>query len=216
MSQSERGSHWPWSWSVSPAWPLCGPAWALLSLPSLQPPVDRSTDESLNQADKGPERRGALIPNIRSENLNENSSSVCTLTRRNACNCLGCSTSPTDKWRSGFRTVAWRRRNWTEIDYNIIRLTLCFRGQSSTAPCCGALWRLHTHTDWFSGCDSPAVHCVPQWPRQQQQQRQCSVVNFKFEDNSSLWSEKNPKTEHELRQSVDYDFALQTLCFGGM
>lgn len=22
---SRRGSRWPWSWSVSPAWPLCGP-----------------------------------------------------------------------------------------------------------------------------------------------------------------------------------------------
>lgn len=84
------------------------------------------------QMDRGPARKGARTPNIRSENLNENSFSVCTLTRRSACNCLGCSTSPTDKWKSGFRTVAWRRRSSTEIDYNITRLTLCFRGENST------------------------------------------------------------------------------------
>lgn len=135
-----------------------------------------------------PARKGALIPNIRSENLKENSFSVCTLTRRNACNCLGCWTSPTDKWRFGFRIVAWRRRNWTEIDYSIIRPILCFRDPNSTvtAPlvlCCWthSVYRL-TLRLWLS-----SVHCVPQWPRQQQQH--CSMVNFKFEDTSFLWSE---------------------------
>lgn len=95
------------------------------------------------QTDRGPARKGAHIPNIRSENLKENSFSVCTLTRRNACNYLGCLTSPTDKWRSGFRTVGWRRRNWIEIDYNTTRQTLSFRGENSTVTafkvllCCG-------------------------------------------------------------------------------
>lgn len=142
------------------------------------------------QMDRGPARKGALIPNIRSENLKENSFSVYTLTRRNACNCLGCSTSPTDKWRFGFKTVAWRRRNWTEIDYNIIRLTPYFRGQNQHRHSLQGplLWGwLRLQTDWLSGCDFPSVHCVPQWPRLQQ--LHCSMVNFKFEDNSLLWSE---------------------------
>lgn len=107
------------------------------------------------QMDRGPARKGVLTPNIRSENLRENSFSVCTLTRRNACNCLGCSTWPTDKWRFGFRIAAWRRRNWTEIDYSITRPILCFRGQDDAvlsaqiALCCGT-W-VHSQND------SPAV-----------------------------------------------------------
>lgn len=75
--------------------------------------------------DREPARRDALIPNIRSENLSENSFSACTLTRRSGCSCLGCSTSPTAKSRSGFRTAAWRRRSWTETGCNIIHPTLC-------------------------------------------------------------------------------------------
>lgn len=137
------------------------------------------------QMDKGPVRKDALIPNIRSENLKENSFSVYTLTKRNACNCLGCSTWPTAKWRSGFRTVAWRRRNWTEIDYSITRPILCFRGHNSTDTAQTALC-------WGTGgvyrlTKSPCAHCIPQWQRQEQQH--CSMVNFKFEDNSTLWSE---------------------------
>lgn len=81
------------------------------------------------QTDRGPARRGAHIPNIRSENSRGNFFSVCTSTKRNACNCHGCSTSPTDKWRSGFKTVAWRRRSWTETDYSITHPTLFFRGK---------------------------------------------------------------------------------------
>lgn len=81
------------------------------------------------QTDRGPARRGAHIPNIRSENSKGNFFSVCTSTKRNACNCHGCSTSPTDKWRSGFKIDAWRRRSWTETDYSITHPTLFFRGK---------------------------------------------------------------------------------------
>lgn len=144
------------------------------------------------QVDRELARKGALIPNIRSENLNENSFSVCTLTRRNACNCLGCWTSPTDKWRFGFRTVAWKRRNWTEIDYSIIHLILCFRGAQSrtaTAPLVLCCWTHSAFTYWLS--PAVALQCtlwrLPQWLRQQQQHS--SMVNFKFEDTGFLWSE---------------------------
>lgn len=86
------------------------------------------------QVDKEPARNGAHTPNIRLENLKENSSSVCTSTRRNACSCPACSTSPTGKWRSGSRTVEWRRRNWTGIGYSITRPTRCFRGRGRRCP----------------------------------------------------------------------------------
>lgn len=81
------------------------------------------------QTDRGPARRGVHTPNIRSENSKENFFLVCTSTKRNACNCHGCSTSPTDKWRSGFKTAAWRRKSWTETGYSITHPTLCFRGR---------------------------------------------------------------------------------------
>lgn len=81
------------------------------------------------QTDRGPARRGAHTPNIRSENSKENFFLACTSTKRNACNCHGCSTSPTDKWRSGFKTVAWRRKSWTETGYSITHPTLSFRSK---------------------------------------------------------------------------------------
>lgn len=87
------------------------------------------------QTDRGPARRGAHIPNIRSENWKENFFLVCTSTKRSACNCHGCSTSPTDKWRSGFKTVAWRRKSWTETGYSITHPTLSFRAWKAALGC---------------------------------------------------------------------------------
>lgn len=116
------------------------------------------------QTDRGPVRRGAHIPNIRSENSKENFFLVCTSTKRNACNCHGCSTSPTDKWRSGFKTVAWRRKSWTGTGYSITHPTLFSRGEkqhdavatvgptgfpdSSRCTLCSTTWS-HSVAGWF-------------------------------------------------------------------
>lgn len=127
------------------------------------------------QVDRGPARKGVHIPNTRSENLKENSFSVCTLTRKNACSFLGCLTSPTAKWRFGFRTVAWRRRNWTEIGCNITRQILCFRGENSTAL--SQFWRgthsvcrLSVYVVYHSGSNSSI--------------NTANGFHFKFEDNN--------------------------------
>lgn len=164
------------------------------------------------QVDRGPARKGALIPNIRSENLRGNSFSVCTLTRRNACNCLGCSTSPTDKWRFGSRTAAWRRRNWTEIDYNIIRPILCFRGQNSIDIHGALLWDWTAFTDRLTPAVTLPVYIVyhngrssntAQWLISSSRTTVSCDVNYL-------------KSEHELSQSVDFVVAIQTLFWGEM
>lgn len=51
-----------------------------------------------------PAKSAALIPNTRSESWSESSSSASTSTKRSVCNCPACSTSPTVKSKSGFRT----------------------------------------------------------------------------------------------------------------
>lgn len=127
------------------------------------------------QVDRGPARKGVHIPNTRSENLRENSFSACTLTRRNACSFLGCLTSPTAKWRFGFRTVAWRRRNWTEIGYNITRQILCFRGETALALSrfwCGthSVCRRSVYVVYHSGSNSSI--------------NTANGLNFKFEDSN--------------------------------
>lgn len=154
----------------------------------------------LLQMDRGHVRKDALIPNIRSENLRENSFSVCTLTRRNVCSSLECSTSPIDKWRFGFRTAAWRRRNWTETGYSITPPILYFRSQMQLSQLQSSAVGLTGFTDWLTGCVFPMA--TQQWP--QQQQLLCSTVNFKFEDNCISLFES-------FQDWNDFIFAHQTL-----
>lgn len=137
------------------------------------------------QTDRGPARRGAHIPNIRSENSKENFFLVCTSTKRNACNCHGCSTSPTDKWRSGFKTVAWRRKSWIETGYSITHPTLSFRGEKQHYAVATVGPTVFTDSSRCTLCSTTCSHSA--------------AVPFKFEDMSfEFIKKKRRRNEHEL------------------
>lgn len=118
------------------------------------------------QVARGRARRDVHTQSIRSGSWRGSSFSAFTSTKRSVCSSHGCSIWQIARWKSGFRTGGWRRRNWTETVYSTSLQTPSYKKLNK--DCMKAvtawhtavhplIWRLHNY--FIFGQDDEVLMC---------------------------------------------------------